>query len=57
MTVVFAASTIATYIVLCDSSVAGLQWVSLGPLERYGEVLSGMCIAAVGLVFLVFPVL
>ena len=46
-----------TYVVLCVASVAGLQRISLGPLERYGEVLSGAFIAAVGLVFLIFPVL
>jgi nickel/cobalt transporter (NicO) family protein len=57
MAVVFALTTIATYIVLCVSSVAGLQRVKLGPLERYGEVLSGTFIVAVGLVFLVFPIL
>jgi hypothetical protein len=57
MAVVFALTTIATYIVLCVSSVAGLQRVKLGPLERYGEVLSGTFIVVVGLVFLVFPIL
>jgi len=57
MAIVFALATIATYIILCVSSVAGLQRVRLGSLERYGEVLSGTFIAAVGLVFLVFPVL
>ena len=57
MAVAFALSTIATYIVLCVSSVAGLQSVSFGRFERYGEVLSGAFIALVGLVFLVFPVL
>lgn len=57
MAVAFALSTIATYVVLCVSSVAGLQRVSFGRFERYGEVLSGAFIALVGLVFLVFPVL
>jgi hypothetical protein len=56
MAIVFALATIATYIVLCVSAVAGLQRVRLGSLERYGEVLSGAFIAAVGLVFLVFPI-
>jgi len=51
MSLVFAAATIATYIVLCVGSAAGLQRVSLGPIERYGEVLSGGFIAAVGVVF------
>jgi hypothetical protein len=57
MALVFAIATIATYVVLCTSSVAGLRRVNLGPLERYGEVLSGAFIALVGLVFLVVPVL
>jgi hypothetical protein len=54
---VFATATIATYVVLCLASAASLQRVRLGPLERYGEVLSGGFIAAVGLIFLIFPVL
>ena len=57
MAVVFAIATIATYVVLCVSSVAGLRRVQFGPLKRYGEVLSGAFIALVGLIFLVFPVL
>ena len=57
MSLVFAATTIATYMVLCVYSTAGLQRVSLGPLERYGEVLSGAFIAAVGVVFWAWPVL
>jgi ABC-type nickel/cobalt efflux system permease component RcnA len=57
MSLVFAASTIATYVILCVGSHAGLQRVALGPLERYGEVLSGAFIAAVGVVFWVWPVL
>ncbi|HEX5319077.1 MAG TPA: hypothetical protein VFW46_07965 [Stellaceae bacterium] len=51
MASVFAVSTITTYVVLCVASVAGLQRVGIGPLERYGEVLSGAVIAALGLVF------
>jgi hypothetical protein len=57
MSVVFAATTIATYVLLCVYSVAGLRRVSLGPFERYGEVLSGGFIALVGLVFWIWPVL
>lgn len=57
MSLVFGATTIATYVVLCVYSTAGLQRVSLGPLERYGEVLSGGFIALVGLVFWIWPVL
>lgn len=51
MSLVFAASTIATYVLLCVYSTAGLRRVSLGPWERYGEVLSGAFIALVGLAF------
>ena len=57
MALVFALSTIATYITLCVTSVAGLQRLSFGPFERYGEVLSGAFIALVGCVFLLYPVL
>lgn len=55
MVLVFAACTMATYIVLSVVAVRGLQYLRLGPLERYGEVLSGAFIAALGLVFLIFP--
>ncbi len=57
MSVVFAISTIATYVGLTVASTAGLQKVRFGEFERYGEVLSGTFIALVGVVFLVFPVL
>jgi hypothetical protein len=57
MAVVFAISTIATYVVLCVCSTAGLQRVRLGAFERYGEVLSGVFIALVGLAFWIWPVL
>ncbi|HXP93595.1 MAG TPA: hypothetical protein VN905_09010 [Candidatus Binatia bacterium] len=48
MAVVFAVSTIATYVVTSVSAIAGLQRVSFGALERYGEVLSGLVVALVG---------
>ena len=57
MAVVFAISTVATYVLLCVSSAAGLQRVRLGSFEQYGEVLSGAFIALVGLAFWVWPVL
>jgi uncharacterized membrane-anchored protein len=57
MSLAFAVSTIATYVVLCVYSSAGLQRVSLGPLEQYGEVLSGAFIALVGVVFWAWPML
>jgi hypothetical protein len=56
MAVVFALSTIVTYVALCVLSAAGLQRVSLGPIERYGEVISGVFIALVGVVFWAWPV-
>jgi hypothetical protein len=56
MAVVFGASTIVSYVVLCVYSRSGLQRVELGPFERYGEVLSGAFIALVGFVFLVWNV-
>jgi ABC-type nickel/cobalt efflux system permease component RcnA len=57
MSLVFAISTIATYVVLTVTSTAGLQRLRFGAIERYGEVLSGTFIALVGIVFLIFPVL
>jgi hypothetical protein len=57
MAVLFAAGTIATYVALCVSSSAGLQRLQFGAVERYGEVLSGVVIALVGLAFWLWPVL
>jgi ABC-type nickel/cobalt efflux system permease component RcnA len=57
MSLVFAAATIATYVALCAASLASLRRVSLGPLEKYGEVLSGAFIALVGVAFWLWPVL
>jgi hypothetical protein len=56
MAFAFAAATIATYVLLCVYSTEKLQRVRLGPLERYGEVLSGAVIAGVGLAFWLWPV-
>ena len=55
MASVFAIATIATYVGLVLASVAGLSRIQLGPIERYGEVLSGAFIAVLGLVFLFIP--
>ena len=52
MSLCFAVSTIATYVALCTVSRAALERLHMGPLERYGEVLSGAIIAAVGIVFI-----
>ena len=57
MAIVFAISTIATYVLLCVYSTTSLQRVSFGRFERYGEVLSGAFIALVGVVFWLFPAL
>lgn len=54
MAVVFALSTIVTYVVLCVLSARGMQRLELGRFEQYGEVLSGAFIAALGVVFLIF---
>lgn len=56
MALVFAVSTIATYVILCVSSFAALERVKLGPLERYGEVLSGTLVMLVGLAFAVWRI-
>lgn len=52
MAVVFTMATAVMYVALCLYSSAGLERVDLGPLERYGEVASGLLITLVGLVFL-----
>jgi nickel/cobalt transporter (NicO) family protein len=57
MALVFAASTIATYMALCIVSTAGLQRIKLGAFERYGEVISGVFIMLIGAVFWAWPVL
>lgn len=49
MAAVFAFATIVTYVVMCVAGVQGLQRASLGSFERYGEVLSGLFVAIVGL--------
>jgi putative Mn2+ efflux pump MntP len=48
MAVVFAVATVTTYVATCVGGVVGLSRTSLGPLERYGEFLSGALVAAVG---------
>lgn len=57
MAAIFAAATIATYVGLCVLSTSGLNRVSLGPVERFGEVVSGALIAMLGVVFWLWPVL
>ncbi len=55
MALVFAISTIATYVALVLLGREGLSRVNLGPVEQYGEVLSGLVIAAIGVVFVIWP--
>jgi ABC-type nickel/cobalt efflux system permease component RcnA len=55
MSVVFALSTIATYVALCVLSAEGMQRIGLGPLERYGEMISGIVIAGIGAAFWLWP--
>ena len=57
MAILFAISTITTYVILCVYSTTGLQYLKLSAFERYGEVLSGSFIAVIGLVFLIWAVL
>lgn len=57
MSLLFAASTIVTYVVLCTVSAQGLERVRLGALERYGEILSGGFIVLVGLALWIWPIL
>jgi ABC-type nickel/cobalt efflux system permease component RcnA len=54
MSVAFAAATIGTYVILSVASVASLKNVTYAPLEQYGEVLSGVVIAALGVVFAIW---
>lgn len=57
MAVVFAVSTIATYVVMCAAGASGMQRVQLGRFEEYGEIISGSFIALLGIVFAFFPAL
>jgi hypothetical protein len=49
MAIVFALSTIVTYVTVSVAAIAGIERVAFGPIERYGEVLSGGVVAAVGI--------
>jgi ABC-type nickel/cobalt efflux system permease component RcnA len=51
MGALFALSTIATYVALSVSAAAGLKRLNLGPIERYGEVISGAFIVVIGVAF------
>jgi ABC-type nickel/cobalt efflux system permease component RcnA len=56
MALVFAAATIATYVILSVYSARGLEQFRFGRFERYGEIVSGVLIAVVGVVFWFWPV-
>jgi ABC-type nickel/cobalt efflux system permease component RcnA len=56
MSLFFALSTIATYIIICVYSRAALQHLRLGRLERYGEVMSGACVTIIGVAFVIWPI-
>jgi ABC-type nickel/cobalt efflux system permease component RcnA len=53
MALVFAMATIVTYMLTCAIGIRTLQRTSFGLLERYGEVLSGALVAAVGMYALI----
>jgi|ERR1700736_3421609 len=53
MAAVFALATITTYVSVSVAGIAGLQRISLGPLERYGEVASGVFVGIVGVYALI----
>ncbi|HZV79667.1 MAG TPA: hypothetical protein VFF60_08625 [Candidatus Binatus sp.] len=52
LALVFAATTIGTYVVTTLVSAAGLERLRISALERYGEVISGAFVATVGAIFL-----
>ncbi|HKW44278.1 MAG TPA: hypothetical protein VJN22_01390, partial [Candidatus Eremiobacteraceae bacterium] len=54
MSFAFALATIGTYVVLSVASARGLSKMSYGPLERYGEVISGIVIALLGVAFAIW---
>lgn len=56
MAVLFALSTIVTYVALCTVSASGIQRLNLGRFEEFGEVISGSFIAMLGAVFLIWPI-
>jgi hypothetical protein len=53
MALVFAAATVTTYVVTCAAGVASLQRSRSSTFEKYGELLSGGLVAAVGVYSLV----
>lgn len=54
LSLVFSITTIGTYVVTCVLSVAGLEQFRYAPVERYGEVISGLLVSFIGVVFLIW---
>ena len=54
LSLVFSITTIGTYVVTCVLSAAGLEQFRYAPVERYGEVISGMLVSIIGVVFLIW---
>jgi ABC-type nickel/cobalt efflux system permease component RcnA len=54
LSLAFSVTTIGTYMVTCVLSVAGLEQFRYAPLERYGEVVSGILVALIGFAFLIW---
>jgi hypothetical protein len=51
LSLVFSITTIGTYVVTCVLSVAGLEQFRYAAVERYGEVISGVLVSVIGVVF------
>ena len=54
LSLVFSITTIGTYVVTCVLSVTGLEQFRYAPVERYGEVISGVLVCVIGVVFLIW---
>lgn len=54
MAIVFAFTTIGTYVGTTVLSAAGLERMSFPAIECYGEVISGVFVAVIGAVFLIW---
>jgi len=54
LSLVFSVTTIGTYVVTCVLSVTGLEQFRYAPVERYGEVTSGVLVTVIGIVFLIW---
>lgn len=50
----FSVASVATYVVTCVVSHAGLQQIAAPAVERYGEIASGAFVAIVGILLLIW---